>query len=86
MITTIHYKYGFVYKDVRYVWKCKNLYRLPYVNNNKSYGFMEVPKYCFKTTIVYNIQRNKITINKLKQITKKINWSCDFINYKNCPF
>ena len=87
MITTIQYKYGFEYKKVRYVWKNKNLFRLPYINdNNKSYKFMAVPKYCFKTAIVYNIQRNKITINKLQKMTKKVNWSQGFINDKDCPF
>lgn len=86
MITTIQYNYGFEYKEVRYVWKDKKLFRLPYCKNNKTYGFIEVPKYCFKTTIVYNIQRTKLTINKLKLLTKKVNWEHEFIQDSDLPF
>lgn len=86
MITTIKYNYGFEYKNVRYVWKDKKLFRLPFVKNNRSYGVKEIPKYCFKSTIVYNIQRTKLTINRLEKLTKKVNWSFDFISTPDCPF
>lgn len=72
MITTIHYKYGFEYKNVRYVWKDKKLFRLPYISKNRSYSFKEIPFYCFKTAIVYNTQRNKLTISRLKSLTEKV--------------
>ncbi|QRE03469.1 hypothetical protein [Flavobacterium psychrophilum] len=72
MITTLQYNYGFEYKNVRYVWKSKKLFRLPYVKNNRSYSFLEIPAYCPKTTIVYNIQKDKLTQNRLKSITKKV--------------
>jgi len=86
MITTIVYNFGFEYKGVRYAWKDKKLFRLPYIKNNRSYGFKEIPFYCFKSTIVYNIQRTKLTINRLKELTEKIKWTHDFIIDDDCPF
>ena len=86
MITTLVYNYGFEYKGIRYVWKSKKLFRLPYTKNLRSYGFIEIPKYCFKSTIVYNIQRTKLTQNRLKELTKKVNWTREFLIDDDCPF
>ena len=71
-ITTL-YKYGFKYKSVVYGWKNKKLYKLPYVKNNRSYKLKQIPLNCFKSTLVVNIQREKLTINKLKRLTFEIN-------------
>jgi hypothetical protein len=86
MIITTIYKYGFVYSNVKYVWKDKKLYRLPYTKEKRSYGFMEVPFYCFKSTLVCNIQRVKMTLNKLKSMTIEINESFETIEDNNLPF
>ena len=72
-ITTL-YKFGFEYKNVLYGWKDKKLYKLPCTLNNRSYQLKEIPYYCFKSTMVYNVQRNKLTVNKLKLLTKEINF------------
>ena len=72
-ITTL-YKFGFEYKNVLYGWKDKKLYKLPYTLNKRSYQLKEIPCYCFKSTMLYNIQREKLTINKLKLLTKEINF------------
>lgn len=86
MITTIEYHYGFIYKNVRYAWKNKKLYRLPFERNKRTFGLKEIPQYVFKTTCVYNIQRDKLTILKLKQRTVKVSWDIE-INVENkCPF
>ena len=86
MITTLYFIYGFEYKNVRYVWKDKKLFRLPYISKNRSYSFKEIPIYCFKTTLVANIQKTKLTINRLKFLTKPVNWSIDVIQSDDCPF
>jgi hypothetical protein len=86
MITTIQYSYGFEFNKVRYAWKEKRLFRLPYVKENRSYGFLEIPEYCFKSTTVYNIQKTKKTINKLKKMTKEVDWNYSFIDSEDCPF
>jgi hypothetical protein len=86
MITTIEYKFGFEYKNVKYVWKNKKLFRLPYTSNNRNYSLKEIPLYCFKTTLVANIQRTKLTIRKLKSLTEEVNWKIDVIENFDYPF
>lgn len=46
----------------------------------------EIPFYVFKTTIVYNIQRDKMTILKLKERTQEVNWKINIIKENNTPF
>ena len=84
-ITTL-YKYGFEYKGVLYVWKNKKLYKLPYRKDKRSYSLKEIPFYCFKSTLVANIQRNKLTINKIKSLTKEINIEVKSFIESDCPF
>jgi len=86
MITTLVYNFGFEYKGARYVWKSKKLFRLPYTKNLRSYSFKEVPIYCFKTTLVCNIQRDKLTFNRLEELTERVNWTHDVIIDDDCPF
>ena len=82
----LNFKYGFEYKGVNYGWNNKKLYRFPYIKNNRSYVFKEIPFYCFKSTLVYNVQRTKLTINKLKFMTVEINFNIDVISENECPF
>jgi len=86
MITTIEFKYGFIYKGVRYAWKNKKLYRLPFERNLRTYRLKEIPQYVFKSTQVYNVQRSKLTINKLKFLTEKVDWNIQTIVEDECPF
>lgn len=82
----LFFKYGFTYKEVVYGWNNKKLYRLPYCKNKRSYLLKEIPFYCFKSTIVYNVQRTKMTINRLKKITEIIDVSIEIIQSNECPF
>ena len=84
-ITTL-YRYGFEYKGVFYGWRNKKLYRLPYVKNNRSYSILEITFYCFKTTLIANIQRTKLTYNRLKSMTVEINVTIGSIIDDDCPF
>lgn len=84
-ITTL-YKYGLEYKGVLYGWKDKKLYRLPYTKNKRSYSLKEVAFYCFKSTMVVNLQRDKVTINKLKFLTKEINVEINSYIHSDIPF
>jgi hypothetical protein len=77
-ITTL-YKYGFTFKGVTYGWKNKKLYRLPHTKNSKSYSILEIKFYCFRSTTVANIQKTKLTINRIKGLTKEINISLSSI-------
>lgn len=86
MITTMCFTKGFIYKEVRYGWKNKKLYRLPFTRNKRSFVLKEIPFYVFKTTIVYNIQRDKMTILKLKERTQEVNWKINLIIEDYAPF
>ena len=86
MITTIEFKYGFIYKGVRYAWKNKKLFRLPFERNKRTFGLKEIPQYVFKTTQVYNVQRDKLTILKLKERTLKVDWYVNVVVEDEIPF
>lgn len=80
------FNFGFIYKGVRYGWKDKKLYRLPFERNLRTFGLLEVPAYVFKTTTVYNVQRTKLTINRLKLMTENVNWQINQISSSDVPF
>lgn len=84
-ITTL-YKYGFEYKGVKYGWKDKKLYRLPYVKNNRSYSILEIKFYCYKSTLIANIQRVKLTFNRIKEMTTEINIKLKSYISNDLPF
>ena len=84
-ITTL-YKFGFEYKGVVYGWKDKKLYRLPYTKDKRSYSLKEIPFYCYKSTLVANIQRSKLTINRMKSLTKEINIEINSYICSDIPF
>lgn len=86
MITTMEFKYGFLYKGVRYAWKDKKLFRLPFERNKRTFRLKEIPQYVFKTTQVYNIQRDKLTILKLKERTVSVDWSVGVFVEDEVPF
>ena len=86
MITTMCFTKGFIYKEVRYGWKNKKLFRLPFTRNKRSFGLKEIPQYCFKTTLVFNIQRNKLTILSLKKRTEDVNWNIEIKIENYAPF
>lgn len=84
-VTTL-YKYGFKYKDIIYGWKDKKLYKLPYTKNNRSYELREVPSYVFKTTTLFNVQRDKLSLKNLKARTEIINICLETWLESDCPF
>jgi hypothetical protein len=84
-VTTL-YKYGFEYKGVLYGWKNKKLFRLPYTKDKRSYSLKEIPFYCYKSTLVANIQRNKLTLNRIKTLTKEINIEINSYICDDMPF
>lgn len=86
MITTLHFKYGFAYKGIIFGWYKKKLYRLPYIKYKRSYQLKEIPSYVFKSTVVFNICREKKTLNKLKFLTEEINKNINVIKEPQCPF
>jgi hypothetical protein len=86
MITTIGFKQGFIYKGVRYGWKKGKLFRLPFERGKRTFGLKEIPMYVFKSTPLYNVQRDKRTYNKLKEKTVCVTWSVDVFVEDDIPF
>lgn len=86
MITTIEFTKGFIYKGVRHAWKKGKLYRLPFERDKRTFGLKEIPMYVFKSTVVYNVQRDKITFLKLKERTEIVSWEVEVLIDDECPF
>jgi hypothetical protein len=71
----MEFKFGFIYNDVKYGWYKKDLYKLPYTKDKRSYSFKIIKPIIIGCTTVYNIQRNKLTINNLKKRTLNVKWN-----------
>jgi hypothetical protein len=82
----MEFKYGFEYLGVRYGWNKKQLYRLPFTRNKRTFELLNVKPFVIGSTTVYNVQRTKLTMNKLKQRTKEVGWSIKEFDKKDCPF
>jgi len=82
----MQFNYGFEYKNVKYGWNQKQLYRLPFYNSKRTYQLKLIKPIVIGSTTCYNIQRNKITINRLKTLTEKVNWVVDYPTENICPF
>lgn len=82
----MHFRYGFEYLEVRYGWNKKQLYRLPFTRNNRSFDLKLINEIVIGSTTVYNIQRKKFTINKIKSITTNVDWNVEIIEKQICPF
>lgn len=78
--------YGFEYMGVRYSWHKKQLYRLSFTRNNRSFDLKLIHPIVIGSTTVYNIQRKKITLNKIKLLTKQVDWKVEIIEKQICPF
>ncbi len=82
----INFNYGFTFNEVNYGWHKKQLYRLPFNRKNRSYGVKIITPVLIGSTVCFNVQRNKVTINRLKEITKKVDWKIEEIKSDDCPF
>ena len=81
------FQFGFEFSGVRYGWKDKKLYRLPCVIGKRSYSLKEIKPVMVGVTKCYNVQKNKITQNKLKLLTKKVKWTVAIVEEnQDCPF
>ena len=82
----MEFNYGLTYDRTMYGWKDKQLYRLPFIRNNRAYGLKLIKPVMVKSTICYNLQRKKITINRIKLMTEKIDIVIEIVKDKDCPF
>jgi hypothetical protein len=80
------FKFGFEYKNVRYGWKDKQLYRLPFSREKRSYGLKLILMHEVKKTKCWNVCRIKKTKEQLKLLTKKVDWKIEVLRDKSLPF
>lgn len=81
------YKYGFFYKNVKYGWHNKELYRLPYTNDsNYSFCVKKLNPIIIGNKVGYRIGGDRKTIEQLKSITIPINHVEHEIKSKDVPF
>ncbi len=83
----MRFEYGFEYKGARYGFLKKKLYRLPYEKEGRNYGLLIIPQIKIGKTKAYRIQRDKLTINRIQNITQKVAWEVERIERNSdCPF
>lgn len=69
------YKEGFLFKEFKFGWENKKLYRLPCVKNDRSYSLREIPLIKLsKTGQGYRLIRVKKSIAQVRALTKKVDW------------
>lgn len=79
--------YGFYYKDIRFAWKNKELYRLPFSSGTKTYGLKKLNQIMIGNKVGYRILTDKRTITQLQAITTKVDWKINLISdKKDLPF
>lgn len=82
----MQFKYGLIYMGVQYGWYKKQLYRLPFTRNKRSYNLKLINPIVIGSTTCYNLQRNKITIKRIEDLTTKIDWFVETVTENYCPF
>jgi len=82
----MQFNYGFIYHGVRYGWNKKQLYRLPFERNNRTFQLKKIDPIIIGCTTCYNIQRNKLTINRIKHLTTSVDWYIEEKKENFCPF
>lgn len=83
----MQFNFGFTYNGVRYGWSKKQLYRLPFNKGFRNYNLKLIKPVIIGSTTCYNLQRNKVTISRVKILTEKVDWKV-LVEVKSdyCPF
>ena len=80
---TLTFKYGFTYKGLSYGWNNQELYRLPTTaTNGKYYGLKKLSIIKVGNHDGYRVNRDKLSINRLKSMTVDIDTEVRYINDK----
>jgi hypothetical protein len=82
----IIYSFGFEFDGVLYCWKNKELYRMPYTKNNRSYQKRKLNLQKIGGSYGYFICGVAKSLFNLESITKKIEYKETFTIASDCPF
>lgn len=80
------FQYGFEYKNIKFGWCKKVLYRLPFEKNLRWFPLKKLSEIKIGNCTGYRCYRDKISMAQLKFMTKKIEWEVEIIVAEDCPF
>ena len=80
------FTFGFEYNDIKFGFKDKKLFRLPYSKDGRQYWLHEIKPHLCNGTICYNICRKKMTKKRVLGMVVKVKWIVNHFTDKNLPF
>ena len=81
------FNYGFEYKGIRYGWKNKKLYRLPFSRGGRNYPMKELNVIQIGASLGYRVARDQKSIKQLQMLTKPVDWTEGVLSgIPDCPF
>ena len=72
---TIEFTRGFTYKDVRFGWQGKKLFRLPFNNGRAHLTLMEVEPKEHEGNMYYRCRRDRVAVKRAEEMTEKVFWT-----------
>jgi len=82
----MQFNFGFEINRIKYGWFKKDLYRLPFDKNNRSYALLKLNLVINGITPCYCVNRKNKTLKSLEKMTEKVDWKVDIIKSKHLPF
>ena len=80
------YSFGFEYNSIVFCWHKKELYRMPYTRNKRSYNKRMLSQKKQGNSIGYCIDGDFKSMKILKQLTKQIKYEEIIKKESECPF
>jgi len=79
----MRYTKGFAYMGKMYVWKKKELYRMPYESNQRFYGMIKCAKWGERG---YYLGRYPKSFAQLEAMTTDVDFTIEDEAHEDCPF
>jgi len=80
------YSFGFIYNHITFCWDKKELYRMPYERNLRTYEKRKLKQKKQGNSFGYSIDGDFKSMKTIKQLTDKINYIEIVEKDKDCPF
>jgi hypothetical protein len=80
------YPFGFIYNGITFCWIKKELYRMPFERNKKSYSKLKLSQKKQGNSIGYRLNGDFKSMFRLDKMTKKINYKEVVTVSDGCPF
>ena len=80
------FKYGFTHKGQPYGWYKKELYRLPFTKQLRSYSLKQLSLIKIGNKQGYRVSKDKLSLQQLKCMTKEIDFKINIFTNSDTPF